>query len=217
MEEYTVTDIKNKIHKIIIETLSNYASRKTYPKTYFKTSIQKNHFKDFKTHLYQEFEKENNNQNDLIYQLQFYKIDNNCYRFNVIVLKEFEIFTKFGPIVDIITMNKQPFNYNSTKNITLTELLKNSPHENELAYFVNELAEYEAECTLNEDWLNFEEIYLKDEIEYYKSLSDSQRIIYAKAHGYTYAKGFLNKHLKELFTCYDIDFINTLFKNIEFR
>lgn len=114
-------------------------------------------------------------------------------------------------------MNKQPFNYNSTKNITLTELLKNSPHENELAYFVNELAEYEAECTLNEDWLNFEEIYLKDEIEYYKSLSDSQRIIYAKAHGYTYAKVFLNKYLKELFTCYDIDFINTLFKNIEFK
>lgn len=173
MEEYTVTDIKNKIHKIIIETLSNYSSRKTYPKTYFKTSIQKNHFKDFKTHLYQEFEKENNNQNDLIYQLQFYKIDNNYYRINVIVLKEFEIFTKFGPIVDIITMNKQPFNYNSTKNITLTELLKNSPHKNELAYFVNELTKYEAECTLNEDWLNFEEIYLKDEIEYYKSLSDS--------------------------------------------
>lgn len=138
------------------------------------------------------------------------------------VLKDFEIIQSFQLPHSIYLKQRTVFYYNDVKNIELRELLVTSGYEDELVHFMKELSEYETDCTLDEGWLDLGSNYIDNkyksiEREYYKTLSETEKIAFAKGHAYTYTTNFIYKPIGKLFRYYDIDMINTLFNEIEFR
>lgn len=97
----------------------------------------------------------------------------------------------------------------------LIDLLDN----NETKYFLKEMAAHETECTLEGDWLIETNLASKThQINYYKSLNtDRERQIYATAIGQQYALNLLCASLEEITRIYDLDFLNTFFKTVEFK
>lgn len=91
--------------------------------------------------------------------------------------------------------------------------------DDETKYFLKELAAHETECTLEEDWLIETDLASKThQINYYQSLkTDQERQIYATAIGQQYALDLLCSSLEEITRLYDLDFLNTFFKTIEFK
>jgi len=81
------------------------------------------------------------------------------------------------------------------------------------------LAAHETECTLEEDWLIETDLASKThQINYYQSLkTDQERQIYATAIGQQYALDLLCSSLEEIIRIYDLDFLNTFFKTVEFK
>lgn len=92
-------------------------------------------------------------------------------------------------------------------------------NDNETRYFLKELAAHETECTLDEDWLIETNLASKThQINYYQSLkTDQERQIYATAIGQQYALDLLCSSLEEIIRIYDLDFLNTFFKTVEFK
>lgn len=97
----------------------------------------------------------------------------------------------------------------------LVDLLDN----NETKYFLKEMAAHETECTLEEDWLIEDDLASRThQINYYRSLkTDQERQVYATAIGQQYALDLLCSSLEEITRLYDLDFLNTFFKNVEFK
>lgn len=97
----------------------------------------------------------------------------------------------------------------------LVDLLSND----ETKHFLKELAAHETECTLEEDWLIEDDLASKiEQIGYYRSLkTDRERQIYATAIGQQYALDLLCSSLEEITRLYDLDFLNTFFKTVEFK
>ena len=91
--------------------------------------------------------------------------------------------------------------------------------DNETKYFLKEMAAHETECTLEEDWLIEDDLASKiEQIGYYRSLkTDRERQIYATAIGQQYALDLLCSSLEEITRIYDLDFLNTFFKTVEFK
>ena len=91
--------------------------------------------------------------------------------------------------------------------------------DNETKYFLKEMAAHETECTLEEDWLIEDDLANKiEQIGYYRSLkTDRERQIYATAIGQQYALDLLCSSLEEITRIYDLDFLNTFFKTVEFK
>lgn len=91
--------------------------------------------------------------------------------------------------------------------------------DNETKHFLKELAAHETECTLEEDWLIETNLASKThQINYYQSLkTDQERQIYATAIGQQYALDLLCSSLEEIIRIYDLDFLNTFFKTVEFK
>lgn len=91
--------------------------------------------------------------------------------------------------------------------------------DNETKYFLKEMAAHETECTLEEDWLIETNLASKThQINYYQSLkTDHERQIYATAIGQQYALDLLCSSLEEITRIYDLDFLNTFFKTVEFK
>lgn len=91
--------------------------------------------------------------------------------------------------------------------------------DNETKYFLKEMAAHETECTLDEDWLIETNLASKThQINYYKSLkNDHERQIYATAIEQQYALDLLCSSLEEITRIYDLDFLNTFFKTVEFK
>jgi len=89
--------------------------------------------------------------------------------------------------------------------------------DDETKYFLKEMAAYETECTLEEDWLIETNLASRThQINYYKSLkTDKERQIYATAIGQQYALDLLCSSIKEITRFYDLDYINTFFKTVE--
>ena len=102
--------------------------------------------------------------------------------------------------------------------ITDKRILNDVLDDNEKLYFLKELAGYETECVLNEDWLTWTDQTNKiEQINFYKSLkSDHERRIYAIAIGQQYALDFLCQPIEDILRAYDLDCINTFFQNTEF-
>lgn len=92
-------------------------------------------------------------------------------------------------------------------------------NDNETKYFLKELAAHETECTLDKDWLIEDNLASKThQINYYRSLkTDRERQIYATAIGQQYALDLLCSSLEEITRIYDLDFLNTFFKTVEFK
>lgn len=218
---FNLINISNEIDQILLTELKNYNKKETINNEQIYTLSIKD-FNRLKYNLNQRFPYKSQHYDNLTYQIYFTnelynENKTNKYKIHITLLRDYEYYTHQIPFITINVDNKKHFKIKDIENKSLHELLIKTQYEDELSYFIKELAEYEAECTLNEDWLNFEETYLQNEIKYYKSLSDNQRIAYAKSHGYSYARSYLFDPLKELFRFYDLDFINTLFKNIEFK
>ena len=91
--------------------------------------------------------------------------------------------------------------------------------DDETKHFLKELAAHETECTLDEDWLIEDDLASKiEQIGYYRSLkTDRERQIYATAIGQQYALDLLCSSLEEITRIYDLDFLNTFFKTVEFK
>lgn len=91
--------------------------------------------------------------------------------------------------------------------------------DDETKYFLKEMAAHETECTLEEDWLIEDDLASRThQINYYQSLkTDQERQIYATAIGQQYALDLLCSSLEEITRLYDLDFLNTFFKTVEFK
>ena len=85
-------------------------------------------------------------------------------------------------------------------------------------YFLNEMAKYESDCVLEEEWINWTNSNEKlPQIKYYTNLtSDNERQIYADSLGQQYALTLLLGPISNLTDTYDLDCVNTFFKNVEF-
>ena len=90
--------------------------------------------------------------------------------------------------------------------------------DKEQTHFLNEMAKYESECVLEGDWLNWTDCNEKlPQINYYNSLkSDRERQIYADSLGLQYALNLLLSPISNLTDTYDLECVNTFFKNVEF-
>lgn len=99
-----------------------------------------------------------------------------------------------------------------------TRILEHILSDDEQIHFLNSVAQYESECVLNEDWLTWTKTnYKLPQINYYKDLkSDHDRQLYADALGQQYALNLLLDPISVLIDTYDLDCINTFFKDIEF-
>ena len=97
-------------------------------------------------------------------------------------------------------------------------LLKEVLSKDEELNFLKEVAQYESEHVLNEDWLNCTHINHKlPQIEYYKNLkSDDERKIYAEAIGQQFALNLILGTIAETLDYYTLECFNTFFKNTEF-
>lgn len=108
--------------------------------------------------------------------------------------------------------NKSPIKSNDTR------ILKDIIDNEDQIYFLKEVAKYESECVLDGDWTTWTKInYKLPQINYYKNLkSNNERKIYADAIGQQYALNLLLGPISVLTDIYDLDCINTFFKNTEF-
>ena len=90
--------------------------------------------------------------------------------------------------------------------------------DKEQTHFLNEMAKYESECVLEGDWLNWTDCNEKlPQINYYNNLkSDRERQIYADSLGLQYALNLLLSPISNLTDTYDLECVNTFFKNVEF-
>lgn len=90
--------------------------------------------------------------------------------------------------------------------------------DKEQLYFLNEMAKYESDCVLEEDWINWTNSNEKlPQIKYYTNLtSDNERQIYADSLGQQYALTLLLGPISNLTDTYDLECVNTFFKNVEF-
>lgn len=91
-------------------------------------------------------------------------------------------------------------------------------NDKEQIYFLNEMAKYESDCVLEEEWINWTNSNEKlPQIKYYTNLtSDNERQIYADSLGQQYALTLLLDPISNLTDTYDLDCVNTFFKNVEF-
>ena len=90
--------------------------------------------------------------------------------------------------------------------------------DKEQLYFLNEMAKYESDCVLEEEWINWTNSNEKlPQIKYYTNLtSDNERQIYADSLGQQYALNLLLSPISNLTDTYDLECVNTFFKNVEF-
>lgn len=99
-----------------------------------------------------------------------------------------------------------------------TRILKNLIDEKEQNYFLCDIAQHEADCILNEEWLTWTDINWKlPQINYYKTLkTDFERKLYADASAKQYAVNLLLSPIHEGIDTYGLEHFNTFFNNVEF-
>ncbi len=98
-----------------------------------------------------------------------------------------------------------------------TRILKHLIDEENQLSFLNNISEYKSKCVLKEKWVNLRDEFELLQINYYNSLkTDTERQIYAKAISQQYALNLFLSPIFVLTDTYGLDFINTLFTDIEF-
>ena len=209
----TLEQLKQKIIDTVHNTVSEYSETKT------NTSyiIQKENFQALKCSI-------NNDLNVLFennrYKIDYYLLYRKFYKDYIVSVNILDDFEKIDTIEMKFTIKingKKTFYCYDVAHIPLKDFLTKNKFESEIVYFINELVDFEVECTLDECWLSFNTFHRKPEQDYYNTLTDSERKAFAHGHAYTYAMSFLYKPLGELFSTSDIDMINSLFNRIEFK
>lgn len=98
-----------------------------------------------------------------------------------------------------------------------TRILKHLIDEENQLSFLNNISEYKSKCVLKEKWVNLRDEFELLQINYYNILkTDTERQIYAKAISQQYALNLFLSPIFVLTDTYGLDFINTLFTDIEF-
>ena len=98
-----------------------------------------------------------------------------------------------------------------------TRILKHLIDEENQLSFLNNISEYKSKCILNEKWVNLRDEFEMLQINYYHNIkTDTERQVYAEAIGQQYALNLLLSPIHVLTDTYGLDFINTLFTDIEF-
>lgn len=128
----------------------------------------------------------------------------------------------FFDTIDNLLLQMLELKTPTKKRIAITindkRILNDVLDEDEKSYFLKDLAKYEAECVLNEDWLNWTDVKAKiQQINFYKSLkTNHDRSVYATAIGQQLALNRVFGSIETLLTIYDLDCVNSFFKNTEF-
>lgn len=98
-----------------------------------------------------------------------------------------------------------------------TRILKHLIDEENQLSFLNNISEYKSKCILNEKWVNLRDEFELLQINYYHNIkTDTERQVYAETIGQQYALNLLLSPIHVLTDTYGLDFINTLFTDIEF-
>ena len=207
----TKLQILSKIYDIIEELNFKKGNDKYY--------LTEEQFQKLKLNLHFEL---NMHRQDSIYDCHYHMdtVSNfTLSKYNIIlnITKDYEFVAKYIVPFTIVVKQKDTIDYNEVKDISLYELLYNTPNQDELINFQNELFKYEVNCTLDEGWLEIRDSLREKEQQYYESLTESEKVVFAKAHSFTYVTDLLYTPIKNIFDIYDIEFINTLFDKIKFE
>ena len=138
------------------------------------------------------------------------------YKIIINITKNYELVAKYILPFKIVIKQLDTIKYNEVRDTSLYDLLYNTPYEDELINFQKQLVEYETECTLSGEWTLIAAELTKPEREYFRSLNDHEKEIFAKGHSFTYVSDLIYSPSKILFNTYDIEFINTFFDKIKF-
>lgn len=124
---------------------------------------------------------------------------------------EFETINKDVAIKYLLNKQQIAITHNDTR------ILKHLIDEENQLSFLNNISEYKSKCILKEKWVNLRDEFELLQINYYNSLkTDTERQIYADAISQQYALNLLLSPIHVLTDTYALDFINTLFTDIEF-
>lgn len=138
------------------------------------------------------------------------------YVVTIIIQKDYELVDQYDINRNIRIESVSEINYDDIRKLTFFEFLTESNRQHELEYFFEALADYEADCIMNEAWKSTLHSYGLGEWEYFDNLSHSEKEVFAKAQGYTYAKNIVHKPIDYLTIVYNLDLINTFFDKIKF-
>ena len=138
------------------------------------------------------------------------------YVVTIIIQKDYELVDQYDINRNIRIESVSEINYDDVRKLTFFEFLTESNRQHELEYFFETLAEYEANCIMEGDWMSTLHSYGLGECEYFDSLNDVEKEVFAKAQGYTYAKNIVHKPIDYMTIVYNLDLINTFFDKIKF-
>lgn len=138
------------------------------------------------------------------------------YVVTIIIQKDYELVDQYDINRNIRIESIAEINYDDVRKLTFFEFLTESNRQHELEYFFETLAQYEANCIMEGDWMSTLHSYGLDEWEYFDSLNDIEKEVFAKAQGYTYAKNIVHKPIDYMTIVYNLDLINTFFDKIKF-
>lgn len=137
------------------------------------------------------------------------------YVVTIIIQKDYELVDQYDINRNIRIESVSEINYDDVRKLTFFEFLTESNRQHELEHFFETLAEYEAGCIMEGDWMSTLHSYGLGEWEYFDSLNDIEKEVFAKAQGYTYAKNIVHKPIDYLTIVYNLDLINTFFDKIK--
>ena len=138
------------------------------------------------------------------------------YVVTIIIQKDYELVDQYDINRNIRIESIAEINYDNVRKLTFFEFLTESNRQHELEYFFETLAQYEANCIMEGDWMSTLHSYGLGEWEYFDSLNDIEKEVFAKAQGYTYAKNIVHKPIDYMTIVYNLDLINTFFDKIKF-
>ena len=213
----TSKKLKEKIIKNITEILYNLSTAKPNDTNQF--IINGNQFIHLKSKLKEEIRLlEQHNQYTIQYCLIPTKqTPDQIYNIGINILENIELVENFHIPFSIKITHKNHFYYCDIENLIIIDFLEDNGYKDELPYFIQQLAHFEAECMLTGNWLFFTPKYRESHAEYYETLTADEKLIFAKSHGYTSALSIIHEPFSNLFDYYHIDDVNTFFKQIKIK
>lgn len=137
------------------------------------------------------------------------------YVVTIIIQKDYELVDQYDINRNIRIESVSEINYDDVRKLTFFEFLTESNRQHELEHFFETLAQYEANCIMEGDWMSTLHSYGLGEWGYFDNLNDVEKEIFAKAQGYTYAKNIVHKPIDYMTIVYNLDLINTFFDKIK--
>lgn len=214
MTKDNLNELRNKLDKKIKIQIANHANTILNK----DITISNENFERLKKEIHIVI---NSLESDYDYKISYYMKPKDAftiteYVVTIIIQKDYELVTQYDIDRNIRIESVSEINYEDVRKLTFFEFLTESNKQHELEYFFEALSDYEADCIMNEGWKSTLHTYGLGEWEYFDSLSHSEKEVFAKAQGYTYAKNIVHKPIDYLTMVYNLDLINTFFDKIKF-